>query len=230
MKTKLFSMAIMSAMAVITITSCSKDNKNQDNTQSNAIFVFVEKGSEYNVLIGSTVKAIGYYSLDGSSSLSYEVATANYENDGFTLNLPSTVDAQYLGNIKFSLDIPDNITISDTNTKVISIIEIKPYQNGSSLSLFPYHQFMYCKNPDSEVEYDYTEFVYVDRDVAITGASSEIRNGVTYNETYSVSLKQGWNRMYNTGTTDFKAQETKTATIRVTTTEVGGYKWYFIKP
>jgi hypothetical protein len=148
----------------------------------------------------------------------YEVASGKYENGGFTINLPATVPAKYLEQL-FDDGIPKSIKISDTNAKAAAFFGIEAYKGEDEVGSFYY---------DLEVN-DYSSieafFIYADRDVTITGSWTETdEEDWTSTETYNVSLKKGWNKMYEKHT----ASETnQTETSEVTTTELGGLKWSF---
>jgi hypothetical protein len=125
------------------------------------------------------------------------LATGTYSNGGFRINLPATVDEKYLEpSIENLLEFTSSflteyygMKVSDSNAKY-SWVSIYGYDKSDNhVASFSY-----------EVEYkDIAEitghYIYVDRDVTITGLHKGIY-GYSTSTTFNLSLKKGWNIMY----------------------------------
>jgi hypothetical protein len=180
----------------------SFDEGNNDLEASPVTFITatVENGSSYDI---DQVK--GFFG-------SYEVVSGNYTNGGFTLNLPETVDAQYLHPMSDEeylapLEGP-GMRISDANAQ-IAILQIDGYKSNVRVG-----NLMYIREPELSSETE-GEFVYSDRDVTLTGSFTN-RGG--YEIIMIVSLKRGWNIRYYV--------QTPTETT-YSTSDPGGLKWVF---
>lgn len=100
------------------------------------------------------------------------IATANYENGGFKLTLPGTINDEYLHK---ATDLWGNM-VSDNQAKITPIGLPSIYGcNGDPMGNFYY---------SSANAYEY--YVYADRDFTINGIGT---------------LNKGWNRLYATGET-----------------------------
>jgi hypothetical protein len=168
------------------------NGKNPDSFDGSKIQVKVENGNDYNAQIDSVKLVL---------SSGYNVASTKYANDGFTLNLPATVSEQYLQTSYFSHAI--DMTVSDANAQA-DLSVIWAYKDGKVVGGF--RQF--CEIDGYRTT---TEFIYVDRNVTLTGASNP-----------NISLKKGWNKMY------VKEEAESRKHIAYTTAEPSGLKWYFI--
>ena len=196
------------------LTGCNKDDNGLNGTNISTIDAKVENGSDYNTKIDAVKALINANEEYNSESGQYvytghEVASGNYTNGGFTLDLPKTVDDQYLSLLTTD-GMPKEITVSDTTVKGNSI-EIVAYKSGVEVGYFEYN------SPDSTATSGY---IYVDRNVKITGSGSEDLFGSTFKYIYNVSWKKGWNIAYFKETTTVNSY-----TVEVTTTEPSGLRW-----
>jgi hypothetical protein len=161
----------------------------------------VENGSAYNSKI-STVKAMAEdYTTDTEAVL----ASGNYSNGGFIITLPTTPAVKYLGQM-----VSPNITVSDPGAK-FCIVEplFEAYKGANSVG-----DLCYAKEGNSSVIFGM--YMYADRDVTIDGKES----GGGVNVTFNLSLKKGWNIIYNTYSPYDNSQS-------LSSTVVSGLKWYF---
>ena len=176
-------------LAIAVFYSCDK-NDDYDNGGGSTSTIIVT-----NVINGSTqittVKALVYWE-SGDSDGNDAIAQTQYKNNGFTLELPSTVAAKYLELVYE--DAPQSISISDKNAKVSFINEIEGYdkdENGIG--------YFYLDEEKGDNEYYDISWLYADRDVTIKGEVKEIDDDYDYEEIgqYDLKLKKGWNVTYN---------------------------------
>jgi hypothetical protein len=173
------------ACAVFLFTGCNKDDNGLDSTDITAIDAKVENGNNYNSKV-EVVKAMVWVdaaSSDSGSGVDHEIASGDYTKGGFALDLPKTVDDNYLSLIKTD-DMPDGITISDSDVKGNSV-SFSAYKSGDEVGYFDYI---------SQDSTTYAGFIYVDRKVTIKGSGTDTKYGYKYK--YDVSLIKGWNIMY----------------------------------
>jgi len=138
----------------------------------------VFNGDAYNSVF-TTVKALANIYSDGTENYfkGVEIATGSYSNGGFTLNLPETMNNQYLNKIDDELDLGAGLTFSDANAKITAII-IQGYNSaGKAIGWFEYSS--------SNIE---GVICYVDRDVNVIGANEDFR--------VNIRFKRGWNLLY----------------------------------
>ncbi|MCL2074681.1 MAG: hypothetical protein FWH18_12215 [Marinilabiliaceae bacterium] len=193
----------------------------------NTITAKVEDGNEYNGWIDEV------WGLVLSSYDYYEAANTKYRNGGFTIQLPSTVNGNYLSSIvelfEDEAEYYDNFTISDYSASfgIIYFVAVDDY--GDYVG-----EFWHGKYEEKETSTTYSEievsgfYLYVNKDVTIKGSYSETYEGDKWDETINLSLKRGWNSLfvayeylgnYNTGNA--------TGKWSVTHNNPGGLKWYF---
>jgi hypothetical protein len=205
--------------ACLVFTSCDKD-KDNENPAGGAVSKIegtVVNGSDYDV---DNIKAMVYEIInvgDGDEGYWYservEIASSNFTNNRFSLDLPATLDDKYL---EFIFD--DEMDLSDEEAK------------GTFMNLFGYKSnerveyLEYSRMPDisaTKITFYYSAYIYMDRDVKVTGEYSD-EDGDT--EKFNMNLKKGWNLMYGTNVYDL-VSDVEIATF--TTTPISGYKWYF---
>lgn len=163
--------------------SCNKDDDNDGVTNGGS----VSRITATNVINGSTqiktVKVLAYWEReydDGNDA----IAQAPFTNNGFTLELPATVGAKYL--FLISEEAPRGINISDENAKGLFLWDIRGY-DGDDDEIGDF----YLEEENGDNEY-YTSWFYSDRDVTIKGEDD--------GEKYNVTLKKGWNVVYDSYT------------------------------
>jgi hypothetical protein len=179
------------------------------------IVATVEKGNTYN----SQVSKVATYALNYDNDEPEEFASGSYANGGFTMTLPQP-DEKYFWLL--AEDAPDYINISDKNANVVMIENFVAFDNDSAF--FGYLDYVKVDNNFEA----WVSFWYADRDVIVSGSYEEKGEdeGGTYMYigAYRMSLKKGWNMVYETYT------ETETLEkCKITTTPVSGMKWYFSK-
>ena len=154
------SMLFIAALVLsATFTSCDKDD--EDGGTIDKITATVEGGAKYNGVI-SKVKL----GLDIDDEI-VVIATGDWSNGGFTIELPKTVDAKYLepfsGNVKVSGPI---VAGFDEDDEFVTIFVCGKKENGPPL-------------PYPDVNYYYRAYyIYSDSDLNVSD---------------EFSLKKGWN-------------------------------------
>jgi hypothetical protein len=197
--------------AVTVFTGCNKDDDDSGSSSITSISATVESGSSYNSSI-ETVKAM--VDVDDVYSA---IASGKYNNGGFSINLPQTVDDQYLE--KMTTDMPDGIKVSDSQAKGCGI-ELKGYKSDQEVGTF---QYTLTNDTDAGNEGAY---VYVDKNTTISGSYSETLWGVTIKAVYDLSLKKGWNIVYMQTTA---SATDLSATMKISNEKITGLKWFFIE-
>ncbi|MDR2844384.1 MAG: hypothetical protein LBV57_07045 [Candidatus Symbiothrix sp.] len=210
---KMFLLAFVSLFIMTAITSCEKD---EDNTiPSGAFNGKIQATVSTNGVEVDTVKAFVWYDEEDEDDAEWEVARGVYKNGDFTLNLPEIVPAKYLETL--FADAPDGIKVSNAKVKCANFEDVSAYYEEEEVGEF------YYGYENEKDDYEIAAlFIYVDRDVNITGSYTEYEDGETYTETDNVSLKKGWNtvyRKYSKSGNEWKGE--------ITTTAPKGLKWYF---
>jgi len=164
------------------------------------ITAIVENGNSYNGIISTVRITTGYWDYNDKYHKEDEFATGTYSNGGFELPLPSTIPSKYLTTINDEL-VDNNISVSDTRATWIWPDLIGYNKNGEATGMF------WCGTSN---EYIRAYYVFVDRDVKITGDGN--------NKSFDVSFSKGWNICY--------IIDSENSTI-YTTKMQSGMKWYF---
>ncbi|GHT25770.1 hypothetical protein FACS189430_12390 [Bacteroidia bacterium] len=188
-------------VTVFTIVTAKVENGNDLNSKVNAVQVDV-------------------WNDEGDAGQEkYKIASGSYASGSFTVNLPVTVDSKYLlptvdNSELLSDDWKDKIMISNPNVKNCCI-EFKAYKDGNRGGNFTY----YGKTSET-----YGYFIYSDGDVTLTGLGTYTNDGYICTYDYNVSLKKGWNIVYEYSKEDVNA---KTFTIKMTSVAPADMKWYY---
>ena len=200
--------------AGIVFTGCDNDDDGPGVSSINSITAKVEKGSEFDL---DVVKAVMIFGDEEE----YIVAEGNYTNGGFTIILPSEVDDRYLEGI--GDDMPEGIKISNASAR-IGAINLEGYKNDVYEDYF-----FHAKIEISDKIFSLIAggFVYVDRDVTVTGSHSEPieDSDFTLTVTFNTLFKRGWNAVY--ASLAMSEKEPNIITVRAVTKNPGGLKWYY---
>ena len=210
------------ALASIIFYGCATDVALKDNSEDivfdgRTVIAKVENGNEYNELF-KTVKAAIMW---GERLEWHVITTSNYSNGGFILTLPQTIDDKYLSTIdkehywgNFQLLGGGKLAISNKNVKLTVITDISSYDVHNERI----DGLLYL-NLHSATSDTWAHFWYVDSDVTINGSYTSDSHG-DYNEKWNVSLKKGWNIVYETRRWRDDGHEYEYST------HVEGLKWY----
>ena len=215
-KKRFYAPALFIALCVF-MTSCKGEDF--ETSSINYIDAVVENGSVFDSRID---KVVVY------TQTNYQAAVAVYENGRFTIDLPETIESRYLREV---FTEQPGLQVSSRDAMGIGV-RLFAYQSDNRVG-----EFFYAKSTGIPTE---ALFVYVDRDVRITGRQlTEWDNThfpnpnpiifFTHINYHEISLKRGWNIIYFNETSSQEGQ-------RITTTEVintrtpEGLRWHFNGP
>jgi len=174
MKKKFIKLALVAAMLTGIFAACNKEknesNSNEDITVVNATNVM---NSSSNI---ATVKALAYPNGE-------MIASTEYKNDGFKLNLPATVSDNYLHGIyweEFNYWFTQYVTDKKAKWGTIDFVA---YNNaGERMGEF----YIVYRSNVSEL-FVKSMYVYVDRDCTAKGEEMF---------KYNCTFKKGWNILH----------------------------------
>jgi hypothetical protein len=196
------------------MTSCSSEDDSFSNSIT-SIVATVANGSAFD----SRIDKVVVYTQDD-----YQVATAAYENGRFVINLPKIVENSHLRKV---YTYQPNLQVSNSNALGIGV-RLYAYQSENRVG-----EFFYAKNTGIPTE---ALFVYVDRDVRITGKHSIERwppnphqSAISHINDHDISLKKGWNIIYFNETSTQQDQHLIPTEV-ITTHTPEGLKWHFNGP
>ena len=211
MKKVVLNYLVIAALVVsAAFTSCNKngdDDKDEGGATIDKITAKVEGGAKYNGEITTVKLAVDEYTA---------LATGNWNNGGFTIELPKTVDAEYL----YTVDYESTVTVSNKNAKQFCAWFIG-YDADDGLV----DDFWYAKQGMVNNSLTYAEYIYVDSDVNISGTEKYSDEGYEWNFVYSLTLKKGWNITYWVESETEKSGKTVYNGEHKNST-VSGLKWY----
>jgi len=190
MKKKFLNFGLLLALGLTTtvFNSCDKDDDNNGSANSDNASKITATNVVNSLTQIKTVKAIAYWE-SGNDYGSDAIAQAPYQNSGFTLELPATLENKYLRTIA---DDFEEITISDRNFKSCFLESPNGYnRDDNKIGYF----YLSGRNDDN---WHYIFWMYADRDVTIKGEHKEINEeyGSEYIEKFNLILNKGWNIVY----------------------------------
>ena len=231
---------VLAAIIIIGITAaCDKkeddNNGNGGNTDNNDPRVITATN-----VIGGNSSIAKVVAIIGNENSGYEksdnsgiIVSTPYQNGSFQLTLPESLEVQYLEAIDNynACGGGYNAAISDANAKGyllegFTALDVKDNPIGF---------LMYCENMDTEESpITMCYWVYVDRDVTITG-NKHSENESIWDIVHDVKLKKGWNRLYEcwvigaSAYNSYAGEVTGQITITYTTQKpsYANLKWYF---
>ena len=196
--------------------ACDKDEENGTGSVITAIdnvVAIVENGDKYNAQVVEVL--LSRYYQDEIVA----VATADFVNGGFSLELPKTVDEKYLEGLEGT---GEEFRVSNKNVKIALDFNIRGITVTGA-----YINFVFGKVDGNTVTREV--FWYADGDLSITGStffSYELHEDVFERTTsFSASLKKGWNILYITEKRE-RINNVETTTTNIATKDPGGLKWY----
>ena len=208
---------VMAALAIsAAFTSCNKDDDEKgdetidgtiDGTVGGTIDKITAKVENASEL--SNVKTVKLMALVISSEESEEIASAEFKNDGFTLNLPATVASKYL--YLLAADMPSTVNVSNKNAKIANV-SICGFDSAGD----PIADFI-CTKKEGNTEYSMW-LLYADSDVSISGTKTDEEEDEVF--VFSLSLKKGWNAVYETYTRTTQGEK-----IEYKNSPISGLKW-----
>ena len=216
--------SILMLLSVMFFIGCGSDDEDKGGNDGSA-----SKITATNVINGSAqitnVKALAYWE-NGYDYGNDVIAQVPYQNNGFKLELPTTLSAKYLMTMNdLEVDVP-GISISDKNAKIFAISEIEGYDKDEY-----YIGDFYLEEIDGYDQY-YTSWAYSDRNVDIKGEYKEIDD--YYDEEYvskaDLTLKKGWNVVYGSYTESYNSstgRDVYKATVTSKKPSGVNYSWNF---
>lgn len=131
---------------------------------------------------------------DGNYDEDIELGRGSVANGEFSFKLP-TPSNEYLEML--SKGMPDGITISDKTVKILNSAWFRGYKNDEYIGYIDYE----ISSLSSDLDVD---FVYVDKDVKITGTSEEYdeEDDERDIDIYNIDMKKGWNTLVIRGTAE----------------------------
>ncbi|MDR1417051.1 MAG: hypothetical protein LBJ57_06505 [Prevotellaceae bacterium] len=215
-------MALVSLLTVAAVCSCDKDEDNKSVSgaiQDNVIEINLENGGSYSGKV-DTVKLTIYF-----AELNRDVAFVSipYGNGSFTMNLPTSVNAQYLHDNEYSDEELEKLTIINPTAKTGRMF-LTVYKSGDEVGALYYGAEDWLNAKDwSKGIY----LMYVDGDASIAGSytGGDPEKGTTVVEySYDVHLKKGWNMVYEEK--KIKDEAKKLYETKVSTQIPAEAKWY----
>jgi hypothetical protein len=212
MKKKFSMMAFVSLFTVVALCSCNKDEDGKDDENgatskivNNTLTVTVENGNSFNETIHDVKMYVNYTSEDGK----IVITSVPYNNGGFTLKLPETIDDMYFTTFNIT---SAGVTISDPNVKILDGDDGTIRACNASGNVIGYFKHENASGGRSVL-------TYVNADVSIKGTTDEFG----YEQVkYDVELKKGWNIIYSqvSSVNDRRVEE-------ISNKVPAGLKWYY---
>jgi hypothetical protein len=188
------------AVMTLAMMSCKKEDvgsKLVSGAFNGTVTAAVENGAAYNDQISKVIAVIDARIVNNEFH-GTSAGQSSYANGGFSISLPAEVPDEFLVNIEdfFTdvLQVSGKLKYSVTGARM-NYVDFVGFLNDYYVDFFNYY-----KRGDKPV---ICFCVYADMDVDVTGGTN-----------ISVSLRQGWNRIYHT---DGKSISTKAP---------DGMKWY----
>ena len=148
-----------------------------------------------------------------------EIEIGFYSGSKLTIDLPETLDNQFLDMTIKNIEVPDGISVSNCDSKGIGGFLVGYDNDGNQVGWFFYGKF------DEEKErFLMAMLSYIDSDVIITGETT-IGELIKAKAIYDCNLKKGWNFLYIL----FSGDEENGLVTRTTTSNPGGLVWIFEK-
>ena len=200
----------------IILGGCRGDDNVDDDDDDDSVFdrhitAKIENASDF-----SDVTKVKILAWDNGNEI--VLATADFKDGGFTLNLPERVNSNLLYLIE---DYFSMVTISNKNAKWRSIVVIHGYNKDDE-----YVAFFRLANEQYNSEF-YCKYLYVDSYLMITGDQYYFSNGsLALIEVYDISLKKGWNVLHETRS--YTEEGVLQSEFR-TSPAIEGMKWFGYK-
>ena len=210
MTRKLLKLTVVAVIITGIFAACEKKNTNTNNDNNNTgnpadttggnnggnnggneTFYIIEAANVLNTNNSiATVKAL---SADFVNEKYEEIASAEYKNSGFKLNIPETLADKHFYNItnKWSASL-----FSDASVKIAEITSISAYnQSGGAIgTINRYYEFADNNNNLYSL---YPIYVYANKAFTATGLGTESYGEQSFTVEFdNCSFKKGWNILY----------------------------------
>ena len=225
------------SVALFAVSGCNKTENSDEN--DSYFYAKVENASKFsNVvevkLMTNTIIPMAQYYDD------VEIASFDWNDDSFTIELPKTVNSNYL----YQLICDDRwfirlstfsyresltaTTISNKNVKTVSTELCGFDKNGYLVATFS------LGKKKDEDNYTKVIFTYVDSDITVLGNNIERNNlgnpPFEIHNIYSIEWKKGWNVWYFSTSQTVAGDGTPIITWQWSSTSINGLKWYGEEP
>lgn len=185
-----FGLILALGLTKIVFNSCDKEDDNDGVTNggdaSKIIATNVVNSSSKIIAVTAFAHWVSLENYHGFDA----IAQAPYQNNGFTLELPTILGDKYLETI--DADDFEGISVSDRNFKSGSVDKLMGRnEDNDGIGYFYLEE-------ENENSTHIIFWLYVDRDVTIKGEYNEINEEFDeeYTEQYALTLKKGWNIIY----------------------------------
>ena len=202
---------IAALVASAAITSCNKDDDKGGGSAITKITAKFDDGAQYDGKIDKVKLTI----WDVDTQKDVEIASGDWSNGGFTIDLSNVVPTKYLSPVDW--EFSSSLNISNVDAKICIADDIIGYKDGKEVASFSY----YKGAKDSE---NLAIYVYADSDVSISGSYTEEDGRYYYTDKHYVKLKKGWNVAYYGYVYDGNVRNGI-----LTSDEISGLKWTIYK-
>jgi len=164
----------------VTFTSCNKDDEGTTTTGSTSHFTVLDvKNVENRTQFDFNEVRLTWNNVT--------LATAPYSNNSFKIDLSEIApQANTLRNVvELFKDTP--LEVNNADASIANKIYIRVYQGNN---------IRFIDGFDAEKGSTSVSIWYSDSDVTITGSYTETDTGQIWTYTYNISLKKGWNFVY----------------------------------
>jgi len=204
---KSYSLFVVAVIAAI-LASCKTNEPDVDNPNAIVIDISTTQADKAQAEL-----------LNYQGDLIGVMATANYENGKFVLNLPAEVDVTNLSLASQSVFDP-RITVSNPQAR-LGGLQISAYKGNIFVGYFVMAEVGQSSSKEQT-------FVYADRDVNVLGDyQDEILEGLVFRQIYEMHLKKGWNKVYAIQSNTFTGAGIQ-STVRMTTSAQAGLRWMIV--
>lgn len=149
-------------------------------------------------------------------------ARTSLTNNGFALNLPTTLDDKYLELVTEDYEI-EGVKISNREAKIYYLEDLDVYDEDDI------HLGYLFLEEDRGDDYYCTSWMYADRDVAIKGENIRTVYSTSRVRKYNLILKKGWNVIYERFTESNEENVGRVRTSLQSTSKPEGvnYSWWY---
>jgi hypothetical protein len=208
--------AIALIIGAVALAGCKKDDDgNTSPVTDNRITASVVNGASLN----------GY--IDNVMAFGYDMGIGKYAGGGFTVTLVAAVHPQNLNPVDYLFEylyMFKDVKVSDPDAMAGEVKSFQAWKSSNRVGNF-YHR-NYDPSGEAPASGASASYLYVDRDVSVTGGVSSKEDGRSYTGSVNMFLKRGWNLIYYTRDYNETAG-TATEALR-TGAAPAGMKWYFV--
>ena len=223
MKKTSFKFGLLLAMGLTAAIfySCKKDDDNGgDNGNASKI-------TATNVINSSSIIAVVKAELSSYYG-SYVLAEAQYKNNGFTLELPTTVSDNYL--TPLTEEDMQGVTVSDKTVCGVSLSQffLAYDKGGNKIGELAYAS---AKPFGDEANMTFAVWLYVDKNLTVKGQNYVLEETSNSKTIINVdwNLKKGWNIIYESIESHNNSTGQDIYTVTFTSRKPSGtiLKWYY---